>query len=499
MATTTDDELDLEEQKRKQQQASVGKPIGPQQAPAQAAMSQPIGKPIAPPAQPIPAMAPPEVPSAPSPTAPTSLAPPATGGINLDNSIAAPRPAADRVAGLAAQGPPQYHGLKRVADAIGGATNIGTAIERGAGIGTQGYEANLERASGAADVENKQVENAQKEQSTNATTSKAQAEAGEATQRGNAAEAASKNVIVTSRDGRTLSIPEKDVAKYESTMDTNSTKSDIAGNSNTTALRKLGLDENGQPIPEEKLAPGEQQQIGLNKARTDLADAEANFNKFKSDPNSPMYRMAQQRMALAQQGYDLRLKEFGFNYEPSILSSSERDTLPTDVSGNPTALHSPLKPGASTVTAAYRAQNIVSQIPRLTQEIQTLANKLGPIQGRWERFWQGDVGVADPEFAHISDDMDFASSAMALAHAQGRLPKSISDKFDRMYEAGKQDPKNMIAAWQVAAEWLPKIVGAAQTAGERNNPAGGAGGAGANASPPTGSKFSEWAGKNAPR
>jgi hypothetical protein len=209
----------------------------------------------------------------------------------------------------------------------------------------------------------------------------------------------------------------------------------------------------------------------LEKAKTNLANAQADLAKFRANPNSPMYRVAMEHLKIAEGDYALKLKEFGFNYEPSTLSPEEQATMPTDQAGNVVGLHSPLKPSAQTTNAAQRASNVVSQIPRLTQEITDLQAQLGPGVGRWNRFWQGDVGVADPKFAHLSDDMDFMASAVALAHAYGRLPTSISEKFDKMYQAGKQDPANMLAAMQVAGEWLPKIAKGGQTAGEQGSPA----------------------------
>jgi hypothetical protein len=156
--------------------------------------------------------------------------------------------------------------------------------------------------------------------------------------------------------------------------------------------------------------------------------------------------------------------------------------MPTDVAGNVVPFHSPLKPGQQTINAAQRAQNVVTQIPRLREEVNALQAQLGPIPGRWNEFWQGNVGVAAPEYAHVKDDMEFLSSAVALAHAYGRLPTSISQKFDKMYEAGKQDPKNMQAAFDIAMEWLPNITKGAETKGERAGgatpPAGGGGGGG---------------------
>lgn len=67
------------------------------------------------------------------------------------------RPAAARYNELAAQGAPEYHGWHRALDTLAGATNIGTAIERAGGFGTQGYNAKLARAGGAAEGEAKRI------------------------------------------------------------------------------------------------------------------------------------------------------------------------------------------------------------------------------------------------------------------------------------------------------------------------------------------------------
>lgn len=326
---------------------------------------------------------------------------------------------------------PQYHGLNRVLDTIAGTTSIGSAAERAGGFGTQGWDAkNQSEEQQLAEQAGTRQKNAQ---ALNLETAPQRAEDTNQTK---------ENVANITQGGQNTR-----------NAITNQTKENVANTNQTGATTREGMKETAA-------AP-------LQKAREDLAEAEAGLAKFKSDPNSPMYKMAQQRMAIAQQSYDLRVKEFGYNYEPSALTPAEQDTLPTDQAGNPVALHSPLKPSAQTVSAAQRATNVVTQLPRLRQEITELQGSLGPVPGRWNQFWQGNVGVADPKFAHLADDMEFAASAMALAHAYGRLPQSISDKFDKMYQAGKQSPENMLAAMDVAQEWMPKIASAGQTRGER--------------------------------
>lgn len=458
--TLLDDEqtqpVDPDELARRQR--SVGKIIGPPESQAQKATITPIGKPL-PPAgvTPGPETAPPEMPA---PSAPSSIGTPVTGintpAIGIGNSEPnQPKPYThstdpnERLQALQEQGPPQYHGLKRIADTIAGSTNIGSLIEQAGGLGTEGYERKLHNAEAASGAENKQTAEGQEEKQRQATLegTKAKTE-----QMG--------DVTVTLSDGRTVTVPKGQEAGL---LGKEVTQQGETERSNT----KLGLDAEGKPIPEEQLPPAQREQIVLSRARENLANAEAEYARFRSDPKSPMYNIAQQKLKIAMDEYGIRQREFGYNYEPSILTPEEQNTLPTDVAGNPVALHSPLKPGQQTINAAQRAQNVVTQVPRLKQEITRLQDQLGPGIGRWNDFWQGKVGAPNPEFATIKDDMEYLSSAVALAHAYGRLPTSISDKFDQMYNAGKQDPANMQAALDVAMEWMPKITQGAKTVGER--------------------------------
>lgn len=220
--------------------------------------------------------------------------------------------------------------------------------------------------------------------------------------------------------------------------------------------------------------------IGLQQARKALTEAQT----ARIPEDIAMKRQAldiqTQRLAESLASLGLRQKsdwrqdqEFMMNYRPDLLPDSVRSQYsPTDVSGQPVGFRSPLKPGTASISAAQRASNVVAQLPRLTTEVKQMSDTIGPEAGRWNRFWQGEVGAADPQFAHLRDDMEYISSAIALAHAYGRLPATISDKFDAMYQAGKQDPKNMLAALDVANKWLPQIMKAGQTIGEKPNAQG---------------------------
>ena len=120
-------------------------------------------------------------------------------------------------------------------------------------------------------------------------------------------------------------------------------------------------------------------------------------------------------------------------------------------------------------TAAGRAGTVVAMAPEVLSRIDALAPKLGPVEGRWNEFMQGRVGSDDPDFAALRSDLLMMSSAVALAHAQGRLPENLREEFDRAINAPKQTPANLKATIQTMLPWLQKM----QNQGQPNAPQGG--------------------------
>ena len=114
-------------------------------------------------------------------------------------------------------------------------------------------------------------------------------------------------------------------------------------------------------------------------------------------------------------------------------------------------------PNALTNTMKTMKQQAISTLPgidRALQETQDVSGKLGPVEGRWNDFWQGKVGADDPQFSHYKDEIGMVSSAVTLAHARGRMSNELFEHFQQMFDAGKQSPGNMTQALNVAKEWL---------------------------------------------
>lgn len=105
-------------------------------------------------------------------------------------------------------------------------------------------------------------------------------------------------------------------------------------------------------------------------------------------------------------------------------------------------------------TAGARAQLAASEIPGIVQEVQDLRGQLGPVAGRWNDFMQGKVGADNPQLAGLRSDLTFLSSAVALAHAVGRLPENLREEFDTMINAPHQNPDNIIAVLGHVQKWM---------------------------------------------
>lgn len=130
------------------------------------------------------------------------------------------------------------------------------------------------------------------------------------------------------------------------------------------------------------------------------------------------------------------------------LATTESARIRASSANDPTKLTNTMK------TMKQQAQSTLPGIDRALDETEKVAGLLGPTAGRWNDFWQGKVGSGDPKYAHYKDEIGLVSSAVTLAHARGRMSNELFEHFEKMFDAGKQSPENMIQALNVAKEWL---------------------------------------------
>lgn len=114
-------------------------------------------------------------------------------------------------------------------------------------------------------------------------------------------------------------------------------------------------------------------------------------------------------------------------------------------------------------TAAGRAETVIAMAPEVLSRIDAVGSQMGPISGRWNDFMQGKVGAPNEQFAALRSDLLMMSSAVALAHAQGRLPENLRQEFDHAINAPNQTPENLKATINTMIPWLQQV----QSQGER--------------------------------
>lgn len=108
-------------------------------------------------------------------------------------------------------------------------------------------------------------------------------------------------------------------------------------------------------------------------------------------------------------------------------------------------------------TASGRAENVLAMVPEVTSRLDAMKGQIGPEMGRWNEFMQGRVGTNNPQFAALRSDLLMMSSAVALAHAQGRLPENLREEFDNAINAPKQTPENLKATINAMVPWLEQV------------------------------------------
>lgn len=200
-----------------------------------------------------------------------------------------------------------------------------------------------------------------------------------------------------------------------------------------------GYDVTTNPDGTEKVTPRAEADLSsVASAHLELQQAQTELTKAKATAVPEQVKIAQTRADNATRALEALIQHRQFQEGLEREGMDFRETGPTMGTRNMQQMSTVLQP----------------RVDKLIQDTDQISGKIGPVAGRWNDFWQGKVGADDPQFAKYKDDMEYLSSAMAIAHARGRIPASVAEKFDTMYEAGKQSPANMKAALGVAKEWL---------------------------------------------
>jgi hypothetical protein len=231
--------------------------------------------------------------------------------------------------------------------------------------------------------------------------------------------------------------------------------------------------------------------MGLKQAETELTQARTTLAplQYQQKEREIQSRMAMLRanLGMRQQALDAHGLEDEFNYGINTMTGERLGANPANTpsgmvanpnGGGPTPYRQQTMYAPTAQMRNVGAQSKIASdgIPGVVQEINQLGQKLGPIAGRWNEFMQGKVGMNDPEFAGLRSDLLMVSSAVALAHARGRLPENLREEFDRVINAPQQDPANLVQVLGHIQPWMARM---AQT-GDVDQAGGGGGGVASN-------------------
>lgn len=116
------------------------------------------------------------------------------------------------------------------------------------------------------------------------------------------------------------------------------------------------------------------------------------------------------------------------------------------------------------------AETVVPMANNVRNEVQQLAQQVGPAAGRWNQLMVNKGGADFPEFAGLDTDLDLLASAIVRTHFGARGGQQYREELRRMFGEA-QSPEDLISRIDHADSWLK---GYAQAGGVK--PQAGAGG-----------------------
>jgi hypothetical protein len=259
-------------------------------------------------------------------------------------------------------------------------------------------------------------------------------------------------------------------SKLEATEATNKNK-----DSATLAKSGLKRDENGEIVADEdspvyktaqeKLKNAEDLKTNLNayrQAQTDLVKAKTEVEKAKNDPNSPAFKIAQQKLAMAEQAHSVAAKNLEL-HETEFANKIKEQEL--------------VKPSGQAASRGSAAQAVLDLIPDLKTLVEAHRKDMGPIMGRINR-GEVAIGNVDPQIARLYSAMKSFYALQPAVHGF-RNAEFVKD-FEHALGTLERDPDAFIAGMEGLRPTLESVAKEGKTfhkrivEGKENAPATGA-------------------------
>ena len=241
------------------------------------------------------------------------------------------------------------------------------------------------------------------------------------------------------------------------------------------ALSKAGLmrDKDGNVVADPASQAYQKQQLAeqavknlmdYRSAQSDLTEAKEEVERAKNDPNSPAFKAAQQKLAMAQYAHDLAAQNLGLHRDEFANKVQEQELL---------------KPSGQAQSRASAAESVLQLMPGLEQEVKKNAASMGPLMGRLER---GELAIGDvpPDVAQLYAAMKSFYALQPAVHGF-RNAEFVKD-FETALGTLERDPDAFIAGMKGLKPTMEAVANEGKTYHKRivegggNTPAGGAAG-----------------------
>lgn len=182
----------------------------------------------------------------------------------------------------------------------------------------------------------------------------------------------------------------------------------IQQGSQDIGLRKIGMKKDAEghivPLDASEMSDTEQAAIDYKKSLSDLAEARRQVEIAKNNPDSPMFRLAQQRAANAEKSASTAASRLGLSqqqFEMRAFGTNNGEALPGTMIGDDgkpigSSFQQNVRPTGTERNKADLASSAHDQISDLKSIVQARPDIFGPAAGRKTDFdvW---VGSQDPD------------------------------------------------------------------------------------------------------
>lgn len=271
-----------------------------------------------------------------------------------------------------------------------------------------------------------------------------------------------------------IMVPFKSIPTLEAADTRANAVEQAAATKNAPALAKLGykLDDDGKmvPIPDAELSPAQKQSRDLTDSVMALNEAKTAVEKAKNDPNSPAFKLAQERLNQAAANAQRMTEAMGL-HEAEFKNKVQEQGL--------------VKPSGQTTSRGDAAGAALELLPELQSAIRNNAASLGPIMGRIQK---GEIklGNVDPEIQKLYSTMQSFYALQPAIHGF-RNAEFVKD-FDSFVGNLSTNPEAVIAG----LEGLKPTLEAVEKSGRTYKPRIVEGGAGGGAAATAGTKPPGW-------